>query len=140
MMRVIVICQILLMYFCVSSSKYGKFILTVASKPFNICWIRTISHTEKLCIAFKRLLPVLLSQAFGTAWSCMTSFNFIIFHFNIRGKLSLIRCHNELLHSNLNPSFYVCLKRLGGNVIFKLHNKERLLKFESKILLITKHI
>ena len=56
-----------------------------------------LSHTYKSCIAsFSRLIsikliPVLLALDF-CSFGLTIGFNLIIFLFNIRGKLSLIRC------------------------------------------------
>ena len=63
-----------------------------------------LGHTEKPCIALynrqfttivkigiMKLIPVLLARTFSPIRANKTAFNRIIFHFNIRGKLSIIR-------------------------------------------------
>ena len=55
-----------------------------------------------------------------------TGFNLIIFYFNIRGKLSIIRCDKYILwHSDTNPNF-ICDNRLGLTFLKMLHGLDRL--------------
>ena len=64
------------------------------------------NHTEKSCIAsyyshfstnikirIIRLIPVLLAWPLAPRYYNKTGFNLIIFRFDIRGKLSIIRCN-----------------------------------------------
>ena len=45
-----------------------------------------------------KLIPVLLARAFGPS-GLKIGFNRIIFHFDIRGKLSIIRCDKYILYT-----------------------------------------
>ena len=73
----------------------GHFFSTMASKPIYIRWIRTGSEP------YRKIMFIIILQTINTSlvsyclWplaSNKISFNLITFHFNTRGKLSIIRC------------------------------------------------
>ena len=84
----------------------NNIISSTASKPIQIRLIRTGSHRfiEKSCIAFycrqfsmnikiKNIKKYQFCYVWlRPLWANNISFNLIIFHFTIRGKLSIIRC------------------------------------------------
>ncbi len=72
-----------------------------------------ISQTEKSCIASNyrqfstnikikiiKLIPVFLSPGLWPLRANKTDFDLILFHFDIRGKLSIIRCDKYILNTN----------------------------------------
>ena len=71
----------------------------MASKPIISAGLEPVlSHTEKSCIAtyyrqfLTRLIPVLLAWSFGLPGLTKLVIILFFFHFDIRGKLSIIQC------------------------------------------------
>ena len=85
---------------------FCKIFYSIASKPFNISWIRTGSQPYLIlyCIVLQqnstnikikiiKSIPVLLDLASGSSKvAYKIGFNSICFYLNIRRKLSIIRC------------------------------------------------
>ena len=97
------------------------------------------SQTEKSCIAsnynqfstnikikIMKLIPVFLSWAFDRPLGAkITGFNLIIFHFDIRGKLSVIRCDKYILFLFYEGEIVCCNegKPLWSCQSYKYNNK-----------------
>ena len=97
------------------------YFFSMASKPINICSIRTgcqpywkitysivlqtIFHSS-IQIKILKLIPILVAFDFGLSWLKQQVSILIIFHFDIRGKLSIIRC-DKLLLSTYTFTYFI---------------------------------
>ena len=81
-----------LFVFQYTERKWEKVISSMASKPNNIRWILTGSHQcRKIMFSIKDNFSRILKKWF---WSNN-------FHFNIRRKLTILRCHKKLFLKNV---------------------------------------